>query len=332
MSTAVADLAALQILFTTDAEDLARSTAFVRRARKWTGPTFAQVTVFGWLPDPTALVLAEGETGLHFSEARTGTARPQDRRQAVVRVPPRSEAIGEAPRRGLCLRCWPAAGKDPFDAAVPDGGRRSRRIPVPARPAAAGVPARRRGWPRLESAVPPLGGTTPPGRAGRLSGSVPPGEGRLVGGVVRPIPGTSCAPRPVVLRRLPIASATPPARRRSASVLRQPCPRRRQSRTGVPVQGEPSVLAARSPSRRGPLQGPICGFRTFPSACALTRTPAPGHREPRPRSRRAGSAVPAQGKPPVLDARTPSGRGPPQGPSYVPRPSPSARSLSDSRT
>jgi hypothetical protein len=55
MPTTLADLAAdLQTLFTTDATDAARSTGFVRHARKLTGPAFAQVTVFGWLHDPTA--------------------------------------------------------------------------------------------------------------------------------------------------------------------------------------------------------------------------------------------------------------------------------------
>lgn len=67
MTTTLTDLAAdLQILFTTDAQDLARSTAFVRRARKLTGPTFAQVTVFGWLQDPTASLADLAELATHL--------------------------------------------------------------------------------------------------------------------------------------------------------------------------------------------------------------------------------------------------------------------------
>jgi Transposase DDE domain len=55
MATTLADLAAsLQTLFTTDAQDAARHTHFVRRARKLTGPLFAQTLVFGWLHDPHA--------------------------------------------------------------------------------------------------------------------------------------------------------------------------------------------------------------------------------------------------------------------------------------
>src|SRR5215204_5027906 len=55
MTDTVADLAdALQTLFTDDATDAARLTGFVRRARKITGPLFAQTLVFGWLHNPQA--------------------------------------------------------------------------------------------------------------------------------------------------------------------------------------------------------------------------------------------------------------------------------------
>jgi hypothetical protein len=55
MATTLTDLApVLQTLFTTDAADSARQIGFVRRRRKLTGPLFAQVTVFGWLHNPTA--------------------------------------------------------------------------------------------------------------------------------------------------------------------------------------------------------------------------------------------------------------------------------------
>lgn len=85
MSTTLADLAAaLQILFTTDAEDLARSTAFVRRARKWTGPTFAQVTVFGWLHDPTASLADLAELATHLGTAVCPSALDQRFTPAAV--------------------------------------------------------------------------------------------------------------------------------------------------------------------------------------------------------------------------------------------------------
>jgi Transposase DDE domain len=44
---------ALQTLFTTTAEQLARLTNFIRRRRKLTGPRFAQVLVFEWISDPS---------------------------------------------------------------------------------------------------------------------------------------------------------------------------------------------------------------------------------------------------------------------------------------
>lgn len=45
---------ALQTLFTTTAEQLARLTHFIRRRRKLTGPLFAQALVFEWIRDPNA--------------------------------------------------------------------------------------------------------------------------------------------------------------------------------------------------------------------------------------------------------------------------------------
>jgi hypothetical protein len=47
---------ALQTLFTTTAEYLARLTAFIQRRRKLTGPQFAQVLVFEWIADPKATI------------------------------------------------------------------------------------------------------------------------------------------------------------------------------------------------------------------------------------------------------------------------------------
>jgi hypothetical protein len=78
MSTTRTDLAvALQTLFTTDAKDLAHATAFVRRARKLTGPTFAQVTVFGWLHDPTASLTDLAELASHLGAAVCPSALDQ---------------------------------------------------------------------------------------------------------------------------------------------------------------------------------------------------------------------------------------------------------------
>src|SRR3954452_7003077 len=44
----------LQNLFTTTADDLAHATGFIQRKRQWTGATFAQTLVFGWLDQPQA--------------------------------------------------------------------------------------------------------------------------------------------------------------------------------------------------------------------------------------------------------------------------------------
>jgi len=70
VSTTLTDLAvALQTLFTADAADAARQTGFVRRARKLTGPAFAQVTVFGWLHNPTASLADLAELAAHLGAA-----------------------------------------------------------------------------------------------------------------------------------------------------------------------------------------------------------------------------------------------------------------------
>ena len=67
MTLKVTDLATtLQTLFTTDAHELAALTGFVRRARKLTGPTFAQVTVFGWLHNPKASLADLAELADHL--------------------------------------------------------------------------------------------------------------------------------------------------------------------------------------------------------------------------------------------------------------------------
>jgi hypothetical protein len=78
MATTLTDLAAaLQSLFTRDAHDLAGATGFVRRARKLTGPAFAQVTVFGWLHDPTASLADLAELAAHLGAAVCPSALDQ---------------------------------------------------------------------------------------------------------------------------------------------------------------------------------------------------------------------------------------------------------------
>jgi Transposase DDE domain len=55
MTTTVADLAlTLQTLFTTEADDAAQASGFVRRRRKLSGAGFVQALTFGWLANPNA--------------------------------------------------------------------------------------------------------------------------------------------------------------------------------------------------------------------------------------------------------------------------------------
>ena len=44
----------LQQLFTEDANRLAKTTGFIQRQRVWTGASFAQTLVFGWMQQPAA--------------------------------------------------------------------------------------------------------------------------------------------------------------------------------------------------------------------------------------------------------------------------------------
>jgi hypothetical protein len=61
--TSLSELArALQTLFTTTADQLARQTGFVRRSSKLTGSVFAQTVVFTWLADPQATLEAMAQT------------------------------------------------------------------------------------------------------------------------------------------------------------------------------------------------------------------------------------------------------------------------------
>jgi hypothetical protein len=55
LSTTVAELAAtLQSVFTTEADDAARDSGFLRRRRAFSGATFVQTLTFGWLANPSA--------------------------------------------------------------------------------------------------------------------------------------------------------------------------------------------------------------------------------------------------------------------------------------
>ncbi len=68
--TTVADLTqALQTLFTTTADQVARRTGFVQRTSKLTGAAFVQALVFGWLANPQASV-----EGLAQAAATVGVA------------------------------------------------------------------------------------------------------------------------------------------------------------------------------------------------------------------------------------------------------------------
>ena len=63
----------LQTLFTSDADQAAQDSRFIRRQRKLSGPAFAQALVFGWLENPNATV-----DELVVSLARCGvTLKPQ---------------------------------------------------------------------------------------------------------------------------------------------------------------------------------------------------------------------------------------------------------------
>jgi hypothetical protein len=55
MRTTVAELATtLQTVFTTDAQEAAHDAGLIQRVRQFTGATFVQTLVFGWLDNPTA--------------------------------------------------------------------------------------------------------------------------------------------------------------------------------------------------------------------------------------------------------------------------------------
>jgi DDE family transposase len=78
MPTNLTELAAtLQTLFTADARQLAAATGFVRRARRLTGPAFAQVTVFGWLHDPAASLADLAGLAAHLGAAVCPSALDQ---------------------------------------------------------------------------------------------------------------------------------------------------------------------------------------------------------------------------------------------------------------
>jgi hypothetical protein len=77
MSTTVTELAStLQSVFTTDAEQAARDAQLIRRVRLFTGATFVQTLVFGWLDNPNAthedLAEVAGELGIDISADALG--------------------------------------------------------------------------------------------------------------------------------------------------------------------------------------------------------------------------------------------------------------------
>lgn len=77
MSTTVAELACtLQTVFTTDAEQAARDCGLIRRVRQFTGASFVQTLVFGWLDNPKAthedLAEVAAELGIDVSADALG--------------------------------------------------------------------------------------------------------------------------------------------------------------------------------------------------------------------------------------------------------------------
>src|SRR5260370_4682605 len=79
MSLSVTHLAAaLQTLLTTDAEEAARDTGFVKRKRQLTATVFVQTLVFGWLEDPQASL--EDLTEVAAQQGATVTPQALDQR------------------------------------------------------------------------------------------------------------------------------------------------------------------------------------------------------------------------------------------------------------
>ena len=76
--TTVADVTqALQALFTTTADHLARRSGFVQRASKLTGAAFVQALVFGWLANPQASVEALAQAAAAVGVAISAQGRDQ---------------------------------------------------------------------------------------------------------------------------------------------------------------------------------------------------------------------------------------------------------------
>jgi len=81
MTTVTQLTQALQEVFTTTADALARRTGFVQRTSKLTGALFAQTLVFGWLFNPQAsldglaqVAAAVGVTIVIWASSRCGYA------------------------------------------------------------------------------------------------------------------------------------------------------------------------------------------------------------------------------------------------------------------
>lgn len=114
MLTNLTDLAdTLQTLFTTHAHELAHTTHFVQRRRKLTGPAFAQVTVFGWLHNPTASLADLAELSTHLGTAVCPSALDQRFTQAaaVFLQALLAQALQDAARQG-------ADSNDPTDQTL----------------------------------------------------------------------------------------------------------------------------------------------------------------------------------------------------------------------
>lgn len=114
MLTNLTDLAdTLQTLFTTHAHELAHTTHFVQRRRQLSGPAFAQVTVFGWLHNPTASLADLAELSTHLGTAVCPSALDQRFTQAaaVFLQALLAQALQDAARQG-------ADSNDPTDQTL----------------------------------------------------------------------------------------------------------------------------------------------------------------------------------------------------------------------
>lgn len=83
--TSVAQVAEkMQTILTQTAEQLGRETGFIRRERQWSGATFAQAVVFGWMGKPAASLseLSQAAANVGVDISRQGVAQRFDERAA----------------------------------------------------------------------------------------------------------------------------------------------------------------------------------------------------------------------------------------------------------